>query len=74
MNSEIRKDKEQKENSEVNILDELGGAVIRIIDLIGKSVDKGASTYKKVKSEGRDKEFISIVSVQVNTVITKVKW
>ena len=62
-----------KTDKENNIVDELGGAAIRIIDLIGKTANKGVSSYNEFKSSGKDKELYSMVSTQVNTVITKVK-
>jgi len=68
-----KSDKETEENNITSIVDELGGAAIRVIDLIGKSVGKGTSSYNKFKSEGKDKELYSMISTQVNAVVTKVK-
>jgi len=73
MNNEPGKDETSEETPVNDIVDELGGAAIRLIDLIGKSVDKGEKAYNNFKSEGKDKELYSMISSQVNTVVTKIK-
>ena len=73
MNNEPGKDEKSEETPVNDIVDELGGAAIRVIDLIGKSIDKGENAYNKFKSEGKDKELYSMISSQVNSVVTKVK-
>jgi len=73
MNNEPGKDENPEETPVNDIVDELGGAAIRLIDLIGKSVDKGEKAYNNFKSEGKDKELYSMISSQVNTVVTKIK-
>jgi len=60
-------------NKENNIVDQLGGAAVRIINLIGKTVEIGSASYNEFKSSGKDKEVFSMVTTQVNTVVSKVK-
>ena len=60
-------------NKENNIVDQLGGAAVRIINLIGKTVEIGSASYNEFKSSGKDKELYSKVSTEANTIISKVK-
>jgi len=65
--------KKPNEDPVNDVINELGGAVARLIDLLGRGIDKGTIAYNECRNTEKYKELSSKVSSEANKLSAKVK-